>query len=229
MAVPYYTAREIGEHHGEIETALQHPNWFSRADLVKNVLENIPRTAVIADIGSGAGELARQLFSMGFTRVTCVDIESYLDHAVIGGQPTFARADISKEAFPIADGSCDVTFAIQVLEHLENPWHAAREILRITKPGGTIVIAIPHATSFINRWKFFRSGDIDTYSTKNNHIAVFTNALFHQLWGGHVRIVRTETAEGYIKWMNGKLRFRAGTRLGRAFTRKIAYILERTT
>jgi SAM-dependent methyltransferase len=35
-----------------------------------------------------------------------------------------------------ADGSFDLTFSHQVLEHLPRPWVAATELVRVTRPGG---------------------------------------------------------------------------------------------
>lgn len=39
----------------------------------------------------------------------------------------------------IADDSYDVVFSFDVLEHVERPWNAARECVRITRPGGLII------------------------------------------------------------------------------------------
>jgi SAM-dependent methyltransferase len=47
------------------------------------------------------------------------------------------------EDLPFADGLFDFVFCIAVLEHTKRPWLAAREIIRVTKPGGTIRIDWP--------------------------------------------------------------------------------------
>lgn len=229
MSLPYYTADQISERHGEIAGALRRqPTWGLRAGLVEGWLKGVPKDARIVDIGSGSGELERQLVALGYANLTSVDIDDYLDRAAIGASPAFVKADVSRDRIDLPDASQDVAFALQMFEHLENPWHCAREILRVVKPGGRIIVSIPHATSFANRWTFFRTGEIDSYSIKNNHISLFSNALFHLLWKGQAKILRTETSEGYIKLGFGKkIRFRPETRLGRAFARKIAYVMER--
>ncbi|MFX1310184.1 MAG: class I SAM-dependent methyltransferase [Promethearchaeota archaeon] len=52
-----------------------------------------------------------------------------------------------------ADDSFDLTFALDVLEHLNDPELALTEILRITKPNGYIFISVPTESNIL---KFFR-------------------------------------------------------------------------
>ena len=42
------------------------------------------------------------------------------------------------------DGSVDLVLCTQVLEHVRTPWVAMREFQRILKPGGMLLITIPH-------------------------------------------------------------------------------------
>lgn len=62
----------------------------------------------------------------------------------------------------IPDNSYDVTFSLDVFEHVERPWIAAEECLRLTKPGGLLI----HRTLFAYRyhpspsdyWRFTSQG-----------------------------------------------------------------------
>jgi SAM-dependent methyltransferase len=47
------------------------------------------------------------------------------------------------EQIPLADESMDAVISSAVLEHVRNPWLAAREIARVLKPGGAIYVAVP--------------------------------------------------------------------------------------
>jgi SAM-dependent methyltransferase len=47
------------------------------------------------------------------------------------------------EELPFADAQFDSVFAIAVLEHTMRPWEVAREICRVLKPGGTVLIDFP--------------------------------------------------------------------------------------
>ena len=44
---------------------------------------------------------------------------------------------------PFADASFDLTLAIEVLEHLEDPGSAIAELARVAKPGSRIVLSVP--------------------------------------------------------------------------------------
>jgi SAM-dependent methyltransferase len=44
----------------------------------------------------------------------------------------------------ISDQSYDTAICLQVLEHVPNPQEAVREIFRIMKPGGQLILSIPH-------------------------------------------------------------------------------------
>ncbi len=54
----------------------------------------------------------------------------------------FRHTDVVGDAhtLPFRDGSFDRVFAFNVFEHLRDPVGAAREILRVLKPGGTVAV-----------------------------------------------------------------------------------------
>lgn len=47
------------------------------------------------------------------------------------------------EVLPFKDNSFDAVVSIAVLEHVKDPWQCAREILRVLKPGGDLLCAVP--------------------------------------------------------------------------------------
>src|SRR5690606_29615886 len=51
------------------------------------------------------------------------------------------RADAT--ALPLADGSLDLVAALDVLEHIPDDGAAAREITRVLRPGGHLVVTVP--------------------------------------------------------------------------------------
>lgn len=48
--------------------------------------------------------------------------------------------------YPFADGAFERIFASHVLEHLNDPLGAMRELHRLLRPGGELVVKVPHFT-----------------------------------------------------------------------------------
>jgi ubiquinone/menaquinone biosynthesis C-methylase UbiE len=87
----------------------------------------------VLDVGAGAGDDLRalaELVSPG-GRVVGVDLN-----------PTSAevqRADAC--ALPFADGTFDACRCDRTLQHVADPQKALAEMVRVTKPGGTVVVS----------------------------------------------------------------------------------------
>jgi SAM-dependent methyltransferase len=54
-------------------------------------------------------------------------------------QTTYVRA--SGMALPFADASVDICLSSNVAEHVPQPWRLGREMLRVTRPGGLVVLS----------------------------------------------------------------------------------------
>ncbi len=70
--------------------------------------------------------------------------------------------------------------AWEVMEHLENPHHTIREIERILKPKGLFILSMPNVLHLFSRLIFLKNGELPRWSRENNHIAVYTPALFQK-------------------------------------------------
>lgn len=88
------------------------------------------------DIGSR--DKAKKDFAMGYD-YKAMDINPRGKNVVVG--------DICK-CPEINSDTYDVTFSMDVFEHLQRPWDAAEECIRITKPGGLMI----HRTLFAYRY-----------------------------------------------------------------------------
>lgn len=52
--------------------------------------------------------------------------------------------DLNAFPYPFPDDTFDEVLASHVLEHLDRPFGVMRELHRILKPGGTLIIKVPH-------------------------------------------------------------------------------------
>jgi SAM-dependent methyltransferase len=72
--------------------------------------------------------------------------------------------DIEREPLPLEDASAGLVIFTEVLEHLRvGPLFALRELRRILRPGGTLILTTPNLLSVRNRWCFLTGrADYDT-------------------------------------------------------------------
>jgi len=70
---------------------------------------------------------------------------------------------------PFRDETFDKVICSEVMEHVHDYRAAARELARVTKPGGMLAITIPTATS---ERLYLRTGD-DYFESPGGHIRIF--------------------------------------------------------
>jgi 2-polyprenyl-3-methyl-5-hydroxy-6-metoxy-1,4-benzoquinol methylase len=113
--------------------------------MVARILERTCANGVLVDVGCGGGNLWG-LSHGRFSRWIGVDAVRY------DGLPEevdFRRADLNAP-LPLPDGCADAVAAVEVVEHLENPRAFFRELARIARPGGWIVVTTPNQASALS-------------------------------------------------------------------------------
>ncbi len=102
---------------------------------------------VLVDVGCGQGKLY-SLVNNGFNRYLGVDAVRYDD------LPTpieFIPFDLDIGKVPLLEQVADVVCAVEVIEHLENPRALMRELFRLTKPGGLVIVTTPNNLSLLSK------------------------------------------------------------------------------
>jgi SAM-dependent methyltransferase len=69
----------------------------------------------------------------------------------------FLRANLN-ESWPTQDGEFEFVFAIEVIEHVENPRHFMRELCRSLRPGGYGFVSTPNNHSLASVLTFLCRG-----------------------------------------------------------------------
>ena len=95
-----------------------------------------PRGATVLDVGGGLGYFADAFRAAGATYYLIDSDPTELSRRKLPG-----TVQGSGMALPIGDGKVDICFSSNVLEHVHDPWLMADELIRVTRPGGTIFLS----------------------------------------------------------------------------------------
>lgn len=132
--------------------------------LVGRVLEGAPG-GVCVDVGCGSGGLSR-IASARFGRYVGVDAVRY--EAFPQGAE-FVSCDLNG-AIPLQDAFADAVVATEVIEHLENPWAFLRELARLARPGGLVIVTTPNQWSWVALGALVLKGRFSQFRDDPTHL-----------------------------------------------------------
>ncbi len=135
----------------------------------------------VLDLGCGAGRHAFEMYRRG-ADVVAFDQDAdelagvrelFAAMKEAGEVPEGAEADIKEGdalALPFADGEFDRVVAAEILEHVPADIQALEELVRVTRPGGTVALSVPRWFPEIVNWKLSE----DYHNTPGGHIRIYT-------------------------------------------------------
>ncbi|MCC6228951.1 MAG: ArsR family transcriptional regulator [Phycisphaerales bacterium] len=106
------------------------------------LLSLLPRESIVADIGCGTGNIAEQV-SPWVSRVIAVDSSQPMLEAArrrLGERSNIDFVQATGESLPLKSSSVDIAIAALVLHHVEEPLTLLREMARITRQGGRVML-----------------------------------------------------------------------------------------
>lgn len=154
---------DVAQNWDDMRMSFFSDNLREKAIAIADVEEN----EIAADVGAGTGYMTDSLLRKGL-RVVAVDESEKMINIIESKFSDNVDAKIgSAEKLPIEDNSVDYSFANMYLHHVENPGLAIKEMVRILKPSGKLIITDlnKHEYEFLrkeqnDRWLGFEHEDI---------------------------------------------------------------------
>lgn len=115
--------------------------------MVLNEIKRMPQAERVLEIGGGSGYQARRLSEDGYT-VFSIDVEG----SIYRQEQEFSVSIYDGSNIPFPDGSFDLVYSSNCLEHVKNFSTLQREIVRVMKPHGQCLHLMPTAS-----WRFWTS------------------------------------------------------------------------
>jgi SAM-dependent methyltransferase len=208
-----------------VEAAVEAEHWWyeGRRALFARVIRalDLPSEAAVVDVGCGTGASLRMLNGMGFDNVRGIDAsDEAIAWCAAKGLSPVEKGDAC--ALPLADGSCDLVLATDVIEHLDDDQKAVSEFLRSLRCGGHALITVP---TFPSLWgvqdqiahhrRRYRLGPlrdlIESVGFEVKQAFYFNFVLFPAIWAARrvINLANLELAsetEINTRWLNRVLR-----------------------
>jgi len=146
------------------------PIWSGSPLVHERALEvlgrHVPPPARVVDLGAGAGALAQRLLDAGYRDVEAV--ERRAESFAVPGVRVHAL-DLDGDFVEAAHlAAADAVVAVEIIEHLENPWAFARQCARLVRPGGVVVVTVPNIESSRSRVEFLLAAEF-RYFTQDDY------------------------------------------------------------
>lgn len=191
--------------------------------IVPYLEENSPkdRKVRILDVGSGEGNLKYFFEDLSDIEFTGIEISENRQEMCRKLGYEIISFDIEKEKFPFEDNHFDVVVASHVIEHLYHPKVALKEIQRVTKKDGMVVIGVPmhswwlSSILYIKEWLF--------PSRPHQHHQFYTMHSLKKFCSSFkildIRGFRIISARKKFNWENNVNFYKFNTWFGRTFPR----------
>lgn len=131
--------------------------WKSQVDVLLQLMQNYHSPKRILDFGAGSGEMTRELRQRGYDTTP---LEPML-HGYLREQNYSAKFD--------------TVIAVEVIEHLKDPWQDIREIEKILTQAGIVIFSTLLTNAFIDRPDAEEQFKNWWYKDDPTHISFFCN------------------------------------------------------
>ena len=119
----------------------------------------------LLDIGCGQATFLQQIKQhFPSSNLTGCDLTPFVDLSAIPAQ--FISHDLNSP-FPSTFDQYDIVTAIEVIEHLENSRHFVRQITKLLRPNGRMILSTPNLDSILNILTFALKGHHNAFGPRD--------------------------------------------------------------
>jgi SAM-dependent methyltransferase len=109
--------------------------------------------------------------------------------------------DLNFDPLPYEDKSKDLVFALQVVEHLENPFFIMREAHRVLKEGGLFIFSVPNPYTLATKLRFFFTDNMRRWHLRNDHLLFLTKDVMQKTYGANFEILSVHYQKGLFPFI----------------------------
>jgi len=146
------------------------------------IISKIPKNVnSILDVGCGSGWVAKEFLPKG-KQVYSLDI-SVINPAIVKKLfPSEKHFGITADSFhlPFTDNSFDCVIASEIIEHVLEPKNFIRELLRVVKSGGSLIITTPYKEKIV----YYLCVHCNQKTPANAHLHSFDELILRDLYSG---------------------------------------------
>ncbi len=144
---------------------------------VRYLLDHLPATGDVLEVGSGDGKILRTLATQRpGLRVHGCDIRDWTSP-----DPDIQFRVMTRD-IPYEAGSFDAVLVVDVLEHVPDPAHIIDEIARVLRPGGRFTGFVPIEGEQLSLYTLYRKLlGADLYERTKHHVQAFSHADLERL------------------------------------------------
>jgi len=145
---------ELRRRYGETAPAYERRYEQIQREKYEIVTENLPRVSKVLDLGCGTGMLLDELARRS---AFVVGIDSSPEMLELARKRRGSAALVLADAdhLPFTDRSFDAVVSVTLLQNMPNPAATVREVARVTKPGGIVIMTTlrhKHPLGELERW-----------------------------------------------------------------------------
>lgn len=141
-------------------------------------------------------KLAGQPFEKAWHTIWKGKLSRSLKRRLFGADEPSMPADLKcsagdlEQRFPFDDGAFDWLLFVEGIEHLENRHHALREMRRVVKPGGTLILTTPNMLSLRARMSMAITGQRSLTAWFDEHVGAHARSEDgSRIYHGHAFLV----------------------------------------